>query len=103
MVYHIRSFKSLLGDQASRLEMSACGSHKSPGPNDFTFAFFEQNWDLIRDEVMIPFRCNSSFIMLILKVSSSVVVSDFRPISLIVAQYKIIAKVLRFISLRLRS
>nr|GEV72802.1 RNA-directed DNA polymerase, eukaryota [Tanacetum cinerariifolium] len=43
---------------------------------------------------IIPKGCNTSFIALIPKISNPMVVSDFRPISLIGAQYKIIAKVL---------
>nr|GEV58921.1 RNA-directed DNA polymerase, eukaryota, reverse transcriptase zinc-binding domain protein [Tanacetum cinerariifolium] len=39
-------------------------------------------------------RCNSSFIALIPKISNAKFVSDFRPISLIGCQYKIIGKIL---------
>lgn len=39
----------------------------------------------------IPAGCKFSFITLILKVSSSVVVNDFRHISLIFVRYKILA------------
>nr|GEX31625.1 RNA-directed DNA polymerase, eukaryota, reverse transcriptase zinc-binding domain protein [Tanacetum cinerariifolium] len=53
--------------------------------------------DLVK-EIMesshIPSGCNSSFITLTSKVSSHMVVNDFRPISLIEIQYKIIAKLL---------
>nr|GEX26521.1 RNA-directed DNA polymerase, eukaryota [Tanacetum cinerariifolium] len=41
-----------------------------------------------------PKGCNSSFIFLIPKVSSAKLVTDFRPISLIGCQYKIIGKIL---------
>ncbi|GJV59705.1 RNA-directed DNA polymerase, eukaryota, reverse transcriptase zinc-binding domain protein [Tanacetum coccineum] len=82
-----------------------CGSDKSPGPNGFTFAFYKKFWDILKDDVMgfvqdffrtgiLPRGCNTSFITLILKVPNPMVISDFRPISLIGAQYKIIAKVL---------
>ncbi|GKA14061.1 RNA-directed DNA polymerase, eukaryota, reverse transcriptase zinc-binding domain protein [Tanacetum coccineum] len=61
--------------------------------------------DTIKDDVtafvqdffksgILPQGCNTSFIALILKISNPMVVSDFRPISLIGAQYKIIAKVM---------
>ena len=38
--------------------------------------------------------CNSSFLKLVLKVSNPIVFSEFRPMSLIVTLYKIIAKTL---------
>ncbi|GJZ13302.1 hypothetical protein Tco_0548532 [Tanacetum coccineum] len=41
---------------------------------------------------IMPKGCNTSFIALIPKISNPLVVSDYRPISLIGAQYKIIAK-----------
>nr|GEV11902.1 hypothetical protein [Tanacetum cinerariifolium] len=43
---------------------------------------------------LIPRGCNSSFIALVPKVDNPLVVGDFRPISLIGSQYKIIAKIL---------
>lgn len=42
----------------------------------------------------IPRGCNSSFVTLIAKVDDPIFISDFRPISLIGCQYKIIAKIL---------
>ncbi|GKD78986.1 hypothetical protein Tco_1341607, partial [Tanacetum coccineum] len=82
-----------------------CGSEKSPGSDGFTFAFYKKFWDLIKSDVIVfvqeflstsimPKGCNTSFIALIPKISNPMVVSDFRPISLIGAQYKIIAKIL---------
>nr|GEV12839.1 putative RNA-directed DNA polymerase, eukaryota, reverse transcriptase zinc-binding domain protein [Tanacetum cinerariifolium] len=82
-----------------------CGSDRAPGPDGFTFKFFTTFWDLIESNVVrfvhdfflnryFPKRCNSSFIALIPKVSNVTLVSDFRPISLINCQYKIIGKIL---------
>ncbi|GJR44673.1 RNA-directed DNA polymerase, eukaryota, reverse transcriptase zinc-binding domain protein, partial [Tanacetum coccineum] len=82
-----------------------CGSDKSPGPDGFTFAFYKEFWNVVKRDVLafvrhffktgiLPRGCNTSFITLISKVLSPMVISDFRPISLIGAQYKIIAKVL---------
>nr|GEV37262.1 RNA-directed DNA polymerase, eukaryota, reverse transcriptase zinc-binding domain protein [Tanacetum cinerariifolium] len=82
-----------------------CGSDKSPGPDGFTFAFYKEFWKVVKSDVLaivhhffstgiLPRGCNTSFITLIPKVPSPMVFSDFRPISLIGAQYKIIAKVL---------
>ncbi|GJU62812.1 RNA-directed DNA polymerase, eukaryota [Tanacetum coccineum] len=82
-----------------------CGSKKSSGPDGFTFAFYKKFWDMLKEEAVgfvqdffntgtLPHGCNTSFIVLILKVPNPMVMSDFFPISLIIAQYKIIAKVL---------
>lgn len=82
-----------------------CGSDKSPGPDGFTFKFFKNHWDIIEKDVIsfvkhfetsshIPRGCNSSFITLVPKLEDPLVIGDFRPISLIACQYKIIAKVL---------
>ncbi|GKB15937.1 putative RNA-directed DNA polymerase [Tanacetum coccineum] len=82
-----------------------CGSCKAPGPDGFTFKFFKKHWDTLKhdivsyvkefeDSALIPRGCNSSFITLVPKVDDPLVVSDFRPISLIGSQYKIIAKIL---------
>ncbi|GJY96332.1 RNA-directed DNA polymerase, eukaryota, reverse transcriptase zinc-binding domain protein [Tanacetum coccineum] len=109
-------YKSLSSDQNTFLDSSVsvseiknaiwdCGSDKSPGPDGFTFAFFKEFWNMLKSDVVdfvqhffnsgtLPRGCNTSFITLILKVPNPMVVSDFRPISLIGAQYKIIAKVL---------
>nr|GFC85210.1 transposon TX1 uncharacterized [Tanacetum cinerariifolium] len=82
-----------------------CGSEKSPGPDGFTFAFYKKFWDLIKSDVttfvheffktgFIPKGCNTSFIAFIPKNPNPMVMSDFRPISLISAQYKIIDKIM---------
>ncbi|GJX32752.1 RNA-directed DNA polymerase, eukaryota [Tanacetum coccineum] len=82
-----------------------CGSAKSPGPDGFTFMIFKKYWDVIGGEILlsvkefetmssIPRGCNSSFFNLVPKVEDPIVIGDFRPISLIGCQYKIIAKVL---------
>nr|GEW44479.1 putative RNA-directed DNA polymerase, eukaryota, reverse transcriptase zinc-binding domain protein [Tanacetum cinerariifolium] len=82
-----------------------CGGDKASGPDGFTFKFFTSFWELIEEDVVrfvheffrsyhFPTGCNSSFIALIPKVSNVKYVSDFRPISLIGCQYKIISKLL---------
>lgn len=43
---------------------------------------------------LIPKGCNSSFIALVPKIQDPLHLNDFRPISLIGCQYKVIAKVL---------
>ncbi|GKC54223.1 putative RNA-directed DNA polymerase, eukaryota, reverse transcriptase zinc-binding domain protein [Tanacetum coccineum] len=82
-----------------------CGGDRAPGPDGFTFNFFTTFWDIIEKDVVrfvqefsttheIPKGCNPSFIALIPKVSNAKFVYDFRPISLIGCQYKIIGKLL---------
>nr|GEZ07640.1 putative RNA-directed DNA polymerase, eukaryota, reverse transcriptase zinc-binding domain protein [Tanacetum cinerariifolium] len=81
------------------------GGDRAPGPDGFTFKFFTTFWDLLEFDVTrfvhaffldssFPKGCNSSFIALIPKVSNATLVTDFRPISLIRCQYKIIGKIL---------
>nr|GEY36777.1 RNA-directed DNA polymerase, eukaryota, reverse transcriptase zinc-binding domain protein [Tanacetum cinerariifolium] len=82
-----------------------CGGDRAPGPDGFTFKIFTILWDLLESDVTrfvhaffldssFPKGCNSSFIALIPKVSNATLVTDFRPISLIGCQYKIIGKIL---------
>lgn len=108
--------KKLTHDQAinltSRFSISeikeavwACGSDRAPGPDGFSFNFIKRYWELIKGDVHsfvdkfydngeIPKGCNSSFITLIPKIDNPMVCKDYRPISLIGVQYKIIAKIL---------
>ncbi|GJV35623.1 RNA-directed DNA polymerase, eukaryota [Tanacetum coccineum] len=82
-----------------------CSRDRASGPDGFTFKIFTSFWDLLEPNVTrfvkyffitgtFPKGCNSSFIMLIPKVSNATLVIDFRPISLIGCQYKIIGKIL---------
>ncbi|GJU16320.1 RNA-directed DNA polymerase, eukaryota [Tanacetum coccineum] len=82
-----------------------CGDDKAPSPDGFTFKFIKKHWDVIKDDIFAYVKefeltsfiwrgCNSSFITLILKVDDPFVIGDFRLISLIGFQYKIIAKIL---------
>ncbi|GKD97373.1 RNA-directed DNA polymerase, eukaryota, reverse transcriptase zinc-binding domain protein, partial [Tanacetum coccineum] len=83
----------------------ACGSDKAPGPDEFSFRFLRRFWDDFQTEVVefvhefsdlevITQGCNVSFITLIPKCENPTLIKDFRPISLIGLQYKIIAKLL---------
>nr|GEV49824.1 hypothetical protein [Tanacetum cinerariifolium] len=78
---------------------------KSPGPDWFTFEFFQKYWNIVDQDIVgavleffasgkFPPGCNSTFIALIPKTNDTKVVKDFRPISLIESIYKIIAKIL---------
>ena len=82
-----------------------CGSDKAPGPDGFTFGFIKRYWDVLAEDVMsfvsafhgnpvIPKGCNASFFTVIPKIRDPKHVKDFRPISLIGCQYKIIGKLL---------
>ncbi|GJZ84431.1 putative RNA-directed DNA polymerase, eukaryota, reverse transcriptase zinc-binding domain protein [Tanacetum coccineum] len=103
------SIKEFLERDISRDEIKRdvwdCGGDRAPGPDGFTFKFFTSFWDLIKADVCrfvheffstgaFPKGCNSSFIALIPKVSNATLVTNFRPISLIGFQYKIIGKIL---------
>ncbi|GKB01228.1 cysteine-rich receptor-like protein kinase [Tanacetum coccineum] len=80
-----------------------CGGDKAPSVNGFTFKFIKSHWDILGHDIfcymkefetssLIPRGCNSSFITSIPKVEDPLVIHDYRPISLIGCQYKIIAK-----------
>ncbi|GKC63932.1 RNA-directed DNA polymerase, eukaryota, reverse transcriptase zinc-binding domain protein [Tanacetum coccineum] len=82
-----------------------CGGDRAPGPDGYTFKFFTTFWDVIEADVIrfvqdffrtgkFPKGCNSTFIAWIPKVSNAKFVMDFRPISLIGCQYKIVGKIL---------
>ncbi|GJS16186.1 RNA-directed DNA polymerase, eukaryota, reverse transcriptase zinc-binding domain protein [Tanacetum coccineum] len=84
---------------------SILGSSKAPGPDGFSFLFLKTYWDLLKDDVVefvssfltsgqMPFGSNSAFITLIPKVHNPLIIKDYRPISLIGLQYKILAKLL---------
>ena len=68
--------------------------NKSPGPDEFNFAFMKAYWYLMKDEVRImfdQFHANevvpkgflSYFVALIPKISAPMALKDFRPISLL--------------------
>uniref|UniRef100_A0A453FI91 Reverse transcriptase domain-containing protein n=1 Tax=Aegilops tauschii subsp. strangulata TaxID=200361 RepID=A0A453FI91_AEGTS len=85
-------------------------SDKAPGPDGFTGIFFKKCWGIIKLSVMRVIQCfdslhtsnlhwlNSANVVLLPKKEGAEGISDYRPISLIHAIARIIAKVL---SLRL--
>ncbi|GJZ22800.1 RNA-directed DNA polymerase, eukaryota, reverse transcriptase zinc-binding domain protein [Tanacetum coccineum] len=101
-----RDFIKILDDiQQIKPAVWECGGDHAPGPDGFSFKFLTTFWDLIKVDVVcfvheffltgtFPKGCNSSFIALIPKVIDANFVTDFRPISLIGCQYKIIGKLL---------
>ncbi|GJR37384.1 RNA-directed DNA polymerase, eukaryota [Tanacetum coccineum] len=82
-----------------------CGTNKSPGPDGFTFEFYQKYWNILDQDIVaavseffasgkFPLGCNSTFITLIPKIHDAKVIKDFRPISLIGSIYKIVAKIM---------
>ena len=110
------SFSSLDSVQAGLLEdvfsveevqaaVFGLNGDKAPGPDEFTLAFWQFCWDIVKHEVMgffVEFHSfgrferslNSTFIVLIPKKWGIDDLKDFRPISLVGSLYKILAKVL---------
>ncbi|GKD62059.1 RNA-directed DNA polymerase, eukaryota, reverse transcriptase zinc-binding domain protein, partial [Tanacetum coccineum] len=81
-----------------------CGSSKAPDPDGISFAFVKKYWDDIKVDILeyvnifldtdsLPHGSNSSFFILIPKVSNPIFIKDFRPISPIGVHYKIIVKI----------
>jgi hypothetical protein len=78
---------------------------KAPGPDGFPACFYQNNWDIVHNEVCdvilyffetreMDEKLNSTNIALIPKNSNPCSVSDFRPISLCNVLYKLISKIL---------
>ncbi|PKU65301.1 Putative ribonuclease H protein [Dendrobium catenatum] len=77
----------------------------SPGPDGFTFAFYQRSWHIIGYHLclavkdfflsgILPKGVKATAITLIPKSSHSYYISDYRPISLCNVFYKIIAKII---------
>ena len=78
---------------------------KGPGLDGFNFNFIRKSWEFIKGDLVnamvlfhdtgsIPNGCNASFIALVPKVKDPSKLEQYRPISLVGAIYKVIAKVL---------
>ncbi|CAM8965988.1 unnamed protein product [Rhodiola kirilowii] len=99
-----------LSSSFSRMEvqnaMFQIGSTKAPGPDGFSALFFQENWDLVKDDVIqyvlrflnegVDFNreTNETLITLIPKTRSPTTFDDFRPISLCNVVMKVITKTL---------
>lgn len=92
-------------EEEIRKAVFALGKDKTPGPDGFSLAFFQDCWDIVKPDLLKVFAeffvngkvgtsMNSTFISLVPKKDRSVKVKDFRPISLVSSVYKIITKVL---------
>lgn len=109
-------FKSISNDQVLDLEstfseeeikqaMRCCEGSKAPCPDGFSLNFVKKFWDIVKYDFFaairefeqtgqIPYACNSAFLTLIPKVSDPQVISNYRPISLVSLQYKVLSKLL---------
>nr|GEV48089.1 myb domain protein 4r1 [Tanacetum cinerariifolium] len=97
--------EQLVIEEEIRSAVWDCGSQKALGPDGFSFLFLKTYWELLKEDVGKAIRCvfisfvipkgvTSSVITLIPKIANPIHIKDFRPISLIGMQYKIIAKIL---------
>ena len=107
----------LLGaEDASRLEdrfyeeevfvaISGLNGEKALGPDGFPIAFWSFNWKFVKEEVMDFFKeffeqkkfvrsLNATFLVMIPKKGNVEDIKDYKPISLLVGLYKILAKIL---------
>lgn len=108
-------FKRLSVEESSFLEakfsesevlnaVKSCDSSKAPAPDGFNFKF-KNFWSVIKPELMEAFTwfwengyisrgLNATLVSLVPKIADPLSMKDYRPISLVGAYYKIIAKVL---------
>lgn len=79
------------------------GPLKASGVDGFSAWFYQRNWDILKAEVtnavklffvtgVIPEGVNDTAIVLVPKVDQPETLKDFRPISLCIVMYKVIAK-----------
>ncbi|KAK3199072.1 hypothetical protein Dsin_022487 [Dipteronia sinensis] len=105
----MRSEMDMLEAEFTREEvwdaLDNCNGNKALGMDGFNLHFFEAHCEVIREDFMRFIKefhkdgalvkdLNNTFLTLIPKTLNPVSIGDFRPISLIGAMYKILAKVL---------
>ncbi|XP_073035927.1 uncharacterized protein [Primulina eburnea] len=92
-------------EEEIRAAVFECDGSKAPGPDGFTMAFYQKNWDTVKPDLLKVFAeffdggiingiTNETYICLIPKKKEAMRIKDFRPISLVTSLYKIMAKVL---------
>ena len=75
-----------------------CGKDKSPGPDGYSFYFFQSCWEIVKSDLMrvmaeffhtgvVNGVTNETFICLIPKKFNSSRITDYRPISLVTSLY----------------
>jgi hypothetical protein len=83
--------------------MFQIGLMKAPGPDGYLARFFQQNWDIIKKQIInavkdffssriMPAGINDIAIVLIPKSNEAANLKDYRPISLCNVVYKVISK-----------
>ena len=103
--FELQNLESPITLEEIKHAMWACGNEKAPGPDGFSFQFIKKYWEVLLGDIAAVVKyferhgtldssCNSSFISLIPKVKDPLLLSDYKPISLIGCMYKIIAKIL---------
>ncbi|PKU62559.1 Putative ribonuclease H protein [Dendrobium catenatum] len=101
----VDSLVAPISDKEIKDVVFAGNSDSSPGPDGFSFAFYQKSWHIIGYYICIavkhfftsgclPKGAKATVITLIPKGSHSSSIADFRPISLCNVFYKIIAKII---------
>ncbi|KAK3198662.1 hypothetical protein Dsin_022077 [Dipteronia sinensis] len=99
------SLEEIFTEEEVWTALTSCGRNKAPGPDGFNLNFIKDNWKVISGDFMkfmqdfhwngsIVKDLNKSFIALIPKCVKPKTMKDFRPICLVGALYKVLAKVL---------
>lgn len=108
-------FKQLSADSRVNLEapsmeevwgcLDECNGDKAPDPDGFNIKFYQEFWNVIKDDIMAVFNefhrtgafvhsIKSIFLVITPKVAGAKNIKDFRPINLVGSLYKLISKVL---------
>ena len=83
----------------------SCNASKAPGPDGFSFAFYQAGWEFIKSDLYKLFasfyfhdldisKLNLAYVCLIPKKEIAPSISNYRPISLINCSFKLITKLL---------
>ena len=87
------------------IALSELNGDKALGPDDFSLAFWQHCWDVVKVKVLSFFKefhehgcfaknLNATFLVLVPKRGEAEELKDFMPISLVGNLYKLLAKVL---------
>lgn len=85
--------------------IQSCNNNKSPGPDGISFEFYKQFWPLLKHDLLLLFQelfaqtdqnldIAQGIIVLVPKKTHPTHLSDYRPLTLINTDYKIMAKIL---------